>query len=743
MEKVELLAPAGSMEAFDAALQNGADAIYCAGSDYGARAYAKNFTMEELAIAIKKAHVYGVKVYVTINTLIQDDELEDVIQYVDKLIQLHVDALIVADLGLLHTLRKIFPDLELHASTQMHIHNPLGIQYLKQLNVTRVVLPRETSIEDIKEYTKLGIEVEIFVHGAICVSYSGQCLLSSLGYGRSGNQGACAQPCRMRYTLLENNKALKLPQQYLLSPKDLNTLDKVDELIEAGVTSFKIEGRMKKSEYVALMTSYYRKAIDAYYNKQKFEVTNDMNKQMQMIYHRGFTHGLMFHQIGSKYHHGIRPNHIGIEIGTIKKVTKDKIFILLSDELCQHDGIRILSNKEDEGFRINRIYKDGLLVNKGNKGDIIAIDKSFYVEIGAKVLKTTSVSQIDALQKTFDKNYRKVHVNASFILEKDQLARLIVDDQVEVYSSSLCVNANSDMSNRYIEQLQKSKDTPFMMDVKVEMSEPLFLPIKEINQMRREALSQLEKIRANMHKEIKKEKMTYPPIKMEQTKEIIVIVNNEEQYFACKECGYENIYTSNQQLLKKYPELLRREYRVMKNDQKGILVQEWAHATKGSICEPYLNVYNANTAIFLAYKQVKTIGLSLELSFEEIKQLVINFKQKCGNDGNFAYFVYGREEVMISEYCVMQRYFNDHGKKHCGKCYMNQYALKDEKNRIYPMISDEHCRVHILNNTIRNDLNQIKEYKKIGVNNFFISFTIENKNEVKQVLKQVNYEFGR
>ncbi len=742
MEKVELLAPAGSMEAFDAALQNGADAIYCAGSDYGARAYAKNFSMEELQAAIQKAHIYGVKVYVTINTLIQDCEIEDVIAYVSKLIEFHVDALIVADMGLLHHLRIVFPHLELHASTQMHIHNEEGIELLKQLNISRVVLPRETNIEDIRKYTKLGIEVEIFVHGAICVSYSGQCLLSALGYHRSGNQGACAQPCRMRYTLMENNKVLKLPQQYLLSPKDLNTLEEIPQLIEAGVTSFKIEGRMKKSEYVALITNYYRQAIDHYYEKKNFKVSDDMNKQMQMIYHRGFTKGLMFKQIGSAYHHGVRPNHMGIEIGTVKKVSKDKIFILLKEDLAQHDGIRILSNKNDEGFRVNRLYKDGLLVNKGKKGELIAIDKSFYVDLNAKVLKTMDQQQVEQLQKTFDKNYRKVNVKAILKLKNDEVAQLTLEDEVVVYSTSKCESASSDMSERYIAQLQKSKDTPFMMDVEVQMEQPLFLPIKEINQMRRDALAQLEVMKANKHYDIEKAEMVYPKIEMKRSNDILVIVNDEEQYLACKEMDMKKIYSSNQSLLKKYPELKRREYRVMKNDFSGEMVQEWGHAKKGSICEPYLNIYNSDSAIFLAQKEVSHIGLSLELSFEEMKELVNNFKKKCGSEGNFATLIYGREEVMISEYCVMQRYFADYGKKHCGKCYQNQYALKDEKNRIYPMISDEHCRVHILNNQIRNEIAKIKAYQNIDITNFFVCFTVEHAQEVKAVLKQVKYELS-
>ncbi len=746
MRQIELLAPAGSMEAFKAALQNGADAIYLAGNDYGARAYAQNFSLEELQAVIEEAHVYGVKIYVTINTLIHEHEIEDCIAYVRKLISYNVDALIVADVGLLHHLRYAFPNLELHASTQMHVHNENFINYLKELNISRVVLPRETSIEDIKKYTKLGLEVEIFVHGAICVAYSGQCLMSSLGLHRSGNQGACAQPCRMRYKLLEDGKDCRLEHEYLLSPKDLCTIDELHELLDAGVTSLKIEGRMKKSEYVALITNYYRQSVDAYLQGKSFKLSMEQQKQMQMIYHRGFTKGIMFHQYGSNYHHGLRPNHIGIEVGEVVKVSKDKIFIRLSDDLAQHDGIRILGSEEDEGFRLNFLYKDGLLINQAYKGDLVAIDKSFYVEIGAKVLKTSDCKQLDALAHTFDKNYRKYCLAATFILKQGEKACLKVSDgidTIEVYSQSECELAKSDMRSRYIEQLQKGKDTPFLLEpIQIEMEEATFIAIKEINQMRREIFSQMEILRAKRVKVVNECEVTYPKVEMTPTHELYISVETKEQVETLLSLGIKQMYSTNLSLVKAYDEVSLRGSRVNKDNEEASLIQEYGSVKPHAVCEPYFNITNSDSAIYLANRKVDAIGFSLELNIDEMAPIIEGYRRKSNDQGNFACMIYGRETLMISEYCIIQRYFKDGNQKHCGQCKLHQYALKDQKGNIYPIFSDHKCHMRIMNHEIRNEIDNIKTYENKGIHNFFVYFTDENKVKVMEVMKQIQNGFN-
>ena len=242
MKKIELLAPAGNMESLIAAINAGADAVYLSGKKYGARAFAANFSSEELIEAVKYAHLYDVKIYVTINTLIYENEMDDFINYVEFLYSINVDAVIMQDLGAMDLVRQKFPNLEIHASTQMNIHSLESVKLLEKLNIKRAVLSRELSIDDINHIkNNSNIELEIFVQGALCVSFSGQCLMSSLIGGRSGNRGTCAQCCRMKYDLVKNSKTID--RGYLLSTKDLCALNNIDKLIDIGVDSLKIEGR--------------------------------------------------------------------------------------------------------------------------------------------------------------------------------------------------------------------------------------------------------------------------------------------------------------------------------------------------------------------------------------------------------------------------------------------------------------------------------------------------------------------
>ena len=282
MNKLEVLAPAGSMESLYAAINKGADAVYLGGNKFSARAYASNFDNENMQKAIDYAHSYGVKIYVTINTILKENEIEEAVRYVGYLYEIGADALIIQDLGLFKRIKEEYPDLELHASTQMTIHNGEAAIYFKEKGFHRVVLSREMTIDEIKYIsTDLMIETEMFVHGAICVSYSGQCLMSSIIGGRSGNRGRCAQPCRMEYTL----KGEKSGEQkgHLLSPKDMCTIDDIKDIVESGTHSLKIEGRMKRPEYVAGVVDNYRKAVDKILFKKKYNVQEGKGQLLHLF----------------------------------------------------------------------------------------------------------------------------------------------------------------------------------------------------------------------------------------------------------------------------------------------------------------------------------------------------------------------------------------------------------------------------------------------------------------------------
>ena len=303
------------MDSLKAAVMAGCDAVYLGGVLFGARAFAGNFTNEEIVYAINYAHLYGVKVYVTINTIIYDSEVERFLDYVRFLHKNNVDAVIIQDIGMFDLLRKKFPNLELHASTQMNIHNYDGALLAKKLGFKRVVMARETPIDVIKKIKEeIDIEIEVFIHGALCVSYSGECLLSALVGKRSGNRGTCAQICRKKYDFYDDDKNKLNINNYLLSTKDLCTLKYIDKLIEIGVDSLKIEGRMKRSPYVYLVTKTYRKVIDNYYNTGKLKIDENDIIELKKMFNRNFTKGFMLNEDNNNFTYDKRPNNIGIEV---------------------------------------------------------------------------------------------------------------------------------------------------------------------------------------------------------------------------------------------------------------------------------------------------------------------------------------------------------------------------------------------------------------------------------------------
>ena len=311
----ELLVPVGNWESLEIAVKSGADAVYLAGKKFGARAFADNFTDTEMQDAIKYCHLYGVKIYVTVNTLVFESELEDVKKYIGFLHINGVDAVIVADIGLIAWIHDKYPNLEIHASTQVHNTNQEGIDYLTSLGVKRVVLAREMSLGEIEAIN--GVEKEVFIHGALCVCYSGQCLFSSLVMERSGNRGACAQPCRLPYKLKKDDQILELDSEYLLSPKELNTTTYFDAIMRSDIYSLKIEGRMKSSFYVGCVTRLYRTLIDSYYQTGKCVVDNDILNDLKVIFNREYTKGFLFSASNQELMNTHSPIHFGVTSGRV------------------------------------------------------------------------------------------------------------------------------------------------------------------------------------------------------------------------------------------------------------------------------------------------------------------------------------------------------------------------------------------------------------------------------------------
>ena len=340
MTNIELLAPAGNEESFKAAVNAGADAVYMGLGKHNARVMAKNFTLSSYIDCINYAHIRGVKVYLTLNTLVFDDEIEEALKLLAKLYEVGVDAVLVQDLGLASLIHELFPNLELHASTQMSVYSLEQVEYLKKLGFKRVVLGRELSIDEIKYITdNTDVEIEVFSHGALCVSLSGQCLMSLAIGTRSANRGACAQPCRMRYSLYKENGEKIVPKTYIMSKKDIFTLDMLDKLIDTNVASLKIEGRNKTPEYVALVVSTYRKYIDKYLKEKSLKVDeSDIKDLTQMFNRNGKSHGYFD---GVQYKDSITtlsPKNTGLYLGEVIEKKGKFVKLKLEEDIDLHDG---------------------------------------------------------------------------------------------------------------------------------------------------------------------------------------------------------------------------------------------------------------------------------------------------------------------------------------------------------------------------------------------------------------------
>ena len=332
----ELLAPAGDMECLKWAIEAGCDAVYLGGSRFGARAFSKNFNDVELGQAINYAHLYGVKVYLTCNTLVYESEVEGFVDFVRFAYQKGIDAVLIQDLGMYDLIHQKFPDLEIHASTQMHIHNLEGAMVAKKLGFKRIVLARETNLETIKKIKEeTGLDIEVFVHGSLCVSYSGQCLFSSLVGGRSGNRGSCAGSCRLPYDILsKDNEVLNKDKKYPLSMKDLCAISSIGNLIDMGVNSFKIEGRMKSREYVYLVTKLYRDAIDSYLKTGKVFINYDILGKLKKVFNREYTLGYLNNVSNNDVINGKQPNNVGVKIGNVIKIKgKNILFVVQSQPM--------------------------------------------------------------------------------------------------------------------------------------------------------------------------------------------------------------------------------------------------------------------------------------------------------------------------------------------------------------------------------------------------------------------------
>lgn len=711
MNKVELLAPAGDFSCLKAAIEAGCDAVYIGGKLFGARAFSSNFTDDEIIKAINYAHLFGVKVYVTTNTLIYDKEVERFLEYISFLHKNNVDAVIIQDLGMLDLVRQTFPNLEVHASTQMHIHNLDGASFMEKLGVKRVVLARETSISKIKEIKeKTNIDIEIFIHGALCVSYSGQCLMSSLIGNRSGNRGTCAGSCRQSYSIVDENNNIILNNKYPLSMKDLCSLENLKTLLDIGVTSLKIEGRMKSSSYVYTVVKLYRLAIDSYYKNNNIYIDEKELYNLKKIFNRDFTKGFLFDEENNKVINMKRPNHQGVEIGKVINYKNNVATIKLNDEININDGLRIVG-KKDIGVNVNNFYINSKLVKTAKKGDIITIKVNDKVEKDDKVLLTLDSKLNEEINNIISSNQRKVLVKAKFIAKEDKQITFELTDfinKVVVISENKVTKAlNKPITKEEIkEKLNKIKDTVYKYEsLDIEIDDNIFIPLNIINDLKRKAFEELNNKR--LYKipykrcEYKRNVKSYPKEKL-----LNILISKDEDIDSLKK-KYDYIYSSNNidntilllpRVIDKYKE----------NYNKDVLVGDIGYFNKHKVCitDTSFNVVNSYTVAFLHSLGAERVTLSYELTKKQIEILINAYEERYKAHPNLELVVEGYEEVMISKFSL-NKYFNN------DKLY-----LKDRFNNLYKIKEKDNLMI-IYNYKKRKDFNL--SYYDIGINSLRIN----------------------
>ncbi len=744
MKTIELLSPAGSLQSVYQAVQNGADAVYLGGKSFGARAFAANFTVDEMKQAIDYAHLYGSKVYVTVNTLIYENEIEDVLKHIETLYGLGADALIMQDIGMISLTRSCFPDIEVHASTQMHNHNDESLYFVSELGAVRAVLAREMSIEQIKRLT-CGIKKEVFIHGALCICYSGQCLMSAMTKGRSGNRGECAQSCRMSYHLVCGDEYRQQSGDYLLSTKDLATFEDVQKLLEANVRCFKIEGRMKPPEYVGQVTKIYRKLFESFSKSEPLSVSGDDQERLTKLFNRGFSKGHLFGKSGEELMGTLRPNHKGTPLGCVLSVSGDRIKIRLLGQLNQGDGIKFETS--DTGFICNRIYRNSRLVAGADSGDIVELDRKVETIIGEAVVKTSDSKLLAELHNV--QNQRKVELKGCITARVGETLRLEITDtegnSAAAEGDVVQQSRTSPVSEAEIrESMDKLGDTPFVWNsLCIDCNGDIFIAKSSMNALRREAVQKLSNTRISIKKRHIIEYKHTPAIHygdMEEPK-LHVLVRTSEQFESIKGMPIGDIYTSDKQLYfdnkNKYHNLRLKTNRLAKTNEMfskdRLLVTEnggmISYRGNNNIVADYtLNVLNSYTAAYFTRLGARRIALSPELNTAQIAALIKGYEKANGQTPALEAIVYARHELMAMQHCVIS------GKKDCGLCKTGNYYLEDLAGCRFPIVTDDTCNNYILNSKFAQM--DVQKLLTLGVKHFRVELFEQNAVESKAAVQK-------
>ena len=736
---MELLAPAGTMENFMAALESGADAIYLGGKVFNARAHAANFGIDELREAVRLAHILDVSVYVTVNILIGDTELGELENYLKDLDSIGVDAIIVQDLAVAEIAKRVAPNIHLHSSTQMTAATLDAVRFYESLGFTRVVLARELSLKEIQHICKhCKAEIEVFVHGALCVCYSGQCLMSSFIGGRSGNRGACAQPCRLPYELLDSKGESVLPKHeaYLLSPKDLNYSEHMNELVAAGVTSFKVEGRMKKVSYVRQVIGTYREILD------KASIQENQRKALASGFNRGFSTAYLEDTVGRQMMTVVAPNHQGKPIGE-SYTKKGEVYLSLTEPIEQGSLVKILqSNGSVTYYTVDDEWtcvSDTLY--KGRPAEGLAVGQLYL----ASTPKNTKSRGLQEFTRKYDMSvYLSVGSNGetnytelTAILDSG-LSVTVTNEYVPAIANKVPTSLE-----KVTEQLGRLGNTLFRLSYVDIPDGPYMWPASVLNALRRDAVTALETALITHHVESwqalqvtgdvdydfkAQHELSYDTCPM-----ISARVDEIEGVKAAISGGAQKIVFGGDRLsripyaLSIYDEVARlcaqsdvictfATPRVVKDDEVEAykhtleaIVQ--AHPDSISIHVPQallwlrelgytgaieadtgLNIFNTPTLHFWEQLHISCVNPSQELTLKQITELAKHSHVPIET------MIHGYTEMMISEYCAIASFVGTGSKVNCPMpCVKESYSLKDRKGEIFPIRTDPYCRMHIMN----------------------------------------------
>jgi len=772
---IELLSPVGDFECLKAAVQNGADAVYFGAGSFNARAFAANFDDEALEKAITYAKFRGVKTNLTLNTLIKNDEMQDAIELAKKAYEFGIDAIIVQDLGLARYLIKNFPGLAIHGSTQMSVHNLEGVLALQKMGFSRVVLSRELSLEEIEYICKnSNIEIEVFAHGALCISYSGQCLFSSMVGGRSGNRGKCAQPCRLPYELLENDKTLD--KGYLLSPRDLCGLDYLPQLVKSGVSCLKIEGRMKTPEYVATVTRIYRKYLDLAISGKNFEIEEQDKKDLLQVFNRGgFSSGHLTGNANQDLIYKHKSNNMGIFLGTISNFNNNKGHITFTTANTINVGDKIsVENKKHETaiYTISELMINDKNIPQAFEGQKIKIGRmKGNISIGDKIYKVSDKNLTSSALATLDKENRKIDLNCKMVVKKDLPISIEVSDNngctVNILSDIYPVQAvNSPITvDRLTSQISKTNNTPFQFtNIEIDLDDGLYIQgISNINELRRQALAQYEEKLIQSFRRFAKIDKPYAMSRSNETfdKKVSLLLNIiNKNYDYTKLQNIDKIYIPFKYfILKDFSQIIENITKtfdtyiymptIMRNNYKNLIVRNVSnilssYTIKGFvisnigniellkdykekyefICNYTFNVFNDLTINELPYD---SITLSPELNKSDLQTFA--FCQKC------ELIVYVTTPLMNSNYCLLGK---------TNKCYNScehlctsnadkKFYLKDRLGFSFRIISDNIETV----TTIYNSKITSIEHKDVSVHSVRIDILDENIEEINHIIKTV------